>query len=101
MRSDRVPHMKTATLSIRIDPEVKAEAERTFAPLGLTIADAVNIFLHKANLEGGLPFSVRQPRYSAVTEAAMREADEIVAGRLPSKRYASFGDLVADLDASD
>jgi len=93
--------MKTATLSIRIDPEVKAEAERTFAPLGLTIADAVNIFLHKANLEGGLPFSVRQPRYGAATEAAMREADDIVAGRVSAKRYGSFDDLVADLDSDD
>lgn len=93
--------MKTATLSIRIDPEVKAEAERTFAPLGLTIADAVNIFLHKANLEGGLPFSVHQPRYGATTEAAMREAEDIVAGRLPAKRYSSFDDLVSDLDSDD
>jgi len=31
----------------------------------------------------------------------MREADEIVAGRVPAKRYASFGDLVADLESDD
>jgi len=91
--------MKTATLSIRVDPEVKAAAERTFAPLGLTIAEAVNIFLHKANLEGGLPFSVRQPRYSPETEAAMQEAADIVSGKLPARRYASFDQLMADLDA--
>jgi len=93
--------MKTATLSIRVDPEVKAAAERTFAPLGLTIAEAVNIFLHKANLEGGLPFAVRQPRYNATTEAAMREAEEIITGRKQAKRYSSFDDLVAELDADD
>jgi len=93
--------MKTATLSIRVDPEVKAEAERTFAPLGLSIAEAVNIFLHKANLEGGLPFAVTQPRFNAETEAAMREADDIIAGRIPAKRYTSFDELVADLDADD
>lgn len=84
-----------------MDPEVKAKAERTFAPLGLTIADAVTIFLHKANLEGGLPFSVRQPRYNVTTEAAMREAENIIAGRIPAKRYDSFGEVVADLDADD
>jgi len=93
--------MKTATLSIRVDPEVKAAAERTFAPLGLTIAEAVNIFLHKANLEGGLPFSVRQPRYNATTEAAMREADDIIAGRRPARRFASFDQMLAELDSSD
>jgi len=90
--------MKTATLSIRIDPEVKAQAERTFAPLGLSLAEAVNIFLHKANLVGGLPFTVTQPRFNKTTEAALREADDILAGRVDAKRYASFDDLVADLD---
>jgi len=54
-----------------------------------------------ANLEGGLPFSVRQPRYGAATQAAMREADDIIAGRIPAKRYDSFDDLVADLDSDD
>jgi DNA-damage-inducible protein J len=58
----------------------------------------VTIFLHKANLEGGLPFSVRQPRYSATTEAAMREADDIVAGRVPAKRYGSFAEPRDDID---
>jgi len=91
--------MKTATLSIRVSPDVKAQAERTFAPLGLTVSEAVNIFLHKANLEGGLPFSVTQPRINATTEAAMREAAEIIAGHTEAKRYGSFDELVADLDA--
>jgi len=49
----------------------------------------------------GLPSSVRQPRYGATTEAAMREADDFVAGRLQAKRYASFDDLVADLDSEN
>ncbi|MCL2653412.1 MAG: type II toxin-antitoxin system RelB/DinJ family antitoxin [Propionibacteriaceae bacterium] len=93
--------MKTATLSIRVDPDVKLQAEATFAPLGLTIGEAVNIFLHKANLEGGLPFSVVQPRFNAATQAAMREAEDIIAGRVQARRYSSFDELLADADADD
>jgi len=93
--------MKTATLSIRVDPSVKAQAEATFAPLGLSVAEAINIFLHKANLEGGLPFSVTQPRYNAATRAAMREADDIIAGRIQAKHYTTFDELLADTEADD
>ena len=47
---------KTANLNIRIEPEIKASAEKLFASFGITITDAVNIFLHKAIMEGGIPF---------------------------------------------
>lgn len=45
-----------------------------FASLGMSLTEAVNIFLHKSILEGGLPFEVKRPRYNASTEAAMLEA---------------------------
>lgn len=31
----------------------------------MTLTEAINIFLHKSIMEGGLPFAVRQPRYAA------------------------------------
>lgn len=46
---------KTANLNIRIEPDVKLNAEKLFATFGITLSDAVNIFLHKALMEGGLP----------------------------------------------
>lgn len=40
---------------------------RKFRPasFGMTLTEAINIFLHKSIMEGGLPFAVRQPRYVA------------------------------------
>lgn len=90
---------KTANLNIRMDPEIKAEAEALFSTFGMTVSDAVNIFLHQALLEGGLPFAVRQPRYNAETEAAMAEARAILDGRIPAKRYDSVQDMMAAIDA--
>ena len=55
---------KTANLNIRIDPETKAGAEQLFARFGITITDAVNIFLHQAVMEGGIPFEMKLPRYT-------------------------------------
>jgi DNA-damage-inducible protein J len=70
---------KTASLNIRIDPETKAGAEELFGLFGITVTDAVNIFLRQSLMEGGFPFSLKQPRYNAATEAAMRECDELLA----------------------
>ena len=90
---------KTANLNIRMDPKIKTEAEALFSTFGMTVSDAVNIFLHQALLEGGLPFAVKQPRYNAETEAAMAEARAILDGRIPAKRYDSVQDMMAAIDA--
>ena len=92
---------KTANLNIRVDPEVKSSAEALFSSFGLTVSDAVNIFLHQSLLEGGLPFAVKQPRYNAETEAAMVEARAIAEGKIPPKRYNSVREMMEDLDAED
>jgi addiction module RelB/DinJ family antitoxin len=52
--------MATKSHNIRIDEKVKAEATAIFADLGLTLSDAVNVFLRKAVAERGIPFEVKQ-----------------------------------------
>lgn len=88
---------KTATINIRIEPEIKADVEKLFSSFGITVSDAVNIFLRKSLMEGGLPFDVKQPRYNAETEAAMQEARDIAAGKVLAKRYANAKELFEDL----
>ena len=88
---------KTAAINIRIEPEIKADVEKLFSSFGITVSDAVNIFLRKSFMEGGLPFDVKQPRYNAETEAAMQEARNIAAGKVLAKRYANVKQLFEDL----
>ena len=92
---------KTSSLNIRLDPEIKSAADSVFSRFGITLADAVNIFLHKSIMVGGLPFDMLQPRYNAETEAAMKEADDIIAGRIQTKRYSSFKEFAADMENED
>lgn len=89
---------KTAAISMRIDPRVKSEAETVFGRFGLTLTEAINVFLHKSIMEGGLPFEVRQPRYNAATEKAMREARDIMDGKVEAEGYESASALFAALD---
>jgi DNA-damage-inducible protein J len=90
---------KTANLNIRIDPQTKKGAEQLFSTFGITISDAVNIFLRQSLLEGGLPFEMKQPRYNAETEAAMKEARGIMSGKIKAKSYTSARELAEELKA--
>jgi len=52
---------KTAIVQVRIEPEVKREVERIFNTLGLSTAEAVNVFFRHVQLERGIPFDVKIP----------------------------------------
>ena len=62
---------KSAMFTMRVNPEVKEEAAELFASFGLTLSDAVNLFLHQAIQESGIPFEIR--RKQAKTEDAQAE----------------------------
>lgn len=90
---------KSETLHIRIDPNIKTSAEATLKTLGMSTAEAINIFLHQVVLNGGLPFSVKVPESNPETIAAMQEAKDIAAGRIKTKTYRSVEELMEDLNS--
>ncbi|HCT91367.1 MAG TPA: type II toxin-antitoxin system antitoxin, RelB/DinJ family [Lachnospiraceae bacterium] len=92
---------KTANINVRIDPETKSMAENLFSSFGITITDAINIFLRKSIMEGGLPFEMKQPHYNVQTEAAMKEARDIMEGRIQVKSYSSARSLFEELDSEE
>lgn len=89
---------KTANINVRIDPETKSSAEELFSSFGITVTDAINIFLRKSIMEGGLPFEMKQPRYNAETEMAMKEARAIMNGQIQAKRYSSAQELFEEIN---
>jgi DNA-damage-inducible protein J len=68
--------LKTATISARVKPELKASAEQIFNELGLTSTEAITLFLKQVELHRGLPFSIRLPGFNAPTMRAIQEASE-------------------------
>ena len=69
---------KTAVLNVRIDSQVKAEVEKLYAKFGITVTDAINIFLHQSLNEGGLPFELKTRIPNTETLAAMKETEEMI-----------------------
>lgn len=52
---------KSAMIVARIEPDLKADAEKILKKLGLSTTDAINIFLSQIRLRKGLPFEVKIP----------------------------------------
>jgi addiction module RelB/DinJ family antitoxin len=52
---------KNETLHIRVNENVRTNAENRLGMLGISISDAVNMLLHQIPLVGGLPFDVKVP----------------------------------------
>jgi DNA-damage-inducible protein J len=76
----------------------KARFLELTAGLGTTPSNAIRMFITAFNQRGAFPFDVSQPRYNPTTEAALREAQDIVDGKVVVPSYESFGDFIADLD---
>lgn len=86
----------TTNVSIRMDSELKAQAEELFAELGMSLSTAVHIFVRQSLREGGLPFQVRTERPNQETIAAMLEARRIA--RDPNvKHYSDVEEALREL----
>ena len=64
---------KTATLNLRVNPEVKERAEKVLAQLGVPI----NMYLNQISLTGGIPFSISLPKAPASIHADSMTTEEI------------------------
>lgn len=49
----------TPATTVRMDPEAKEEAQKVFDEMGISLSQAVNLFLKAVAAEGQLPFDVR------------------------------------------
>ena len=67
--------MATTNLNIRIDENLKKQAETLFADLGLNMSSAITVFLKSAVDYNGIPFEIRKTeRSTAVSDAELLAA---------------------------
>lgn len=84
----------TTMVHVRVDENIKAQATETLASMGLTISDAVRVFLTRVVADKELPFALKAP--NATTRAAMAEANDIVKNR--RARFATANALIDELE---
>jgi DNA-damage-inducible protein J len=86
--------MTSSMVHIRVNGEVKEQAAKALATMGLTVSDAVRILLTRIAAEKAMPFEVRVP--NRATLAAMEAGD-----RGEVTRAATVAGLMTDLNADD
>ena len=62
---------KTATLNLRVNPDVKENAESVLEQLGIPMATAIDMYLKQISLVGGIPFSIVLPKAANSVNADM------------------------------
>ena len=89
--------MATTNLNIRIDKEIKDQADRIFFELGLNMTTAINMFLRTTIRENGIPFSLKLDVPNEITAAAIEEGRRIASDN-NVKGYNNMDDLKAALE---
>lgn len=65
---------KTSNIYVRVEPNIKEQAEIVLEQLGIPMSNAVSIFLRQVVMQNGLPFEVKLPSSRPITIADMSEA---------------------------
>lgn len=87
----------TTNITIRMDANLKAQAEALFNELGMNLSTAFNIFVRQSLREGAIPFKIHLEKPNAETIAAMEEAKRI-ANDSSVKGYSDINELFAELE---
>ena len=66
--------MNSVNVTIRVDKDVKKQAEVLFNDLGLTLSSAINMFLRQAIAEQAIPF--KPAKKQAMKHASRSELTE-------------------------
>ncbi len=84
----------TRMIHIRIDDKIKEQASETLEAMGLSVSEAVRLFLYRVVSDQALPFEVKIP--TAKTKRAMQEAKDIIKSR--RARFKKSEDLFDSLE---
>ena len=88
---------KTTSMYIRIDPQIKSDVAAIYSRYGMSITDAINVFLYTSRNVGGLPFDLRPPVPNAETIEAINEGSKII--KSGKARFNSAEEMLRELKA--
>ena len=87
---------ETINLSIRMDKELKEQAESLFSELGMNMTTAFNIFVRQSVRQGKIPFEITLNKPNPETIAALHEIEAMRAGLIP-KQSMSVADFAREM----
>jgi DNA-damage-inducible protein J len=89
--------MATKNITIRMDEELKRQAEELFSELGLSMTTAIIAFTKQAVREQAIPFIISKRVPNAETIAAIREVEKMKADPESYKGYYDISSMLNDI----
>ena len=86
------------TIQFKTDEATKTQSGEVFGMLGITMSDAINMFLRQSILHGGLPFELKIPKYNRTTLNALADMEQSKGRGIRGKNVRA---ALADLKAED
>jgi len=87
---------QTTNISIRMDADLKTQADALFSELGMNLSTAFNVFVRQSLREGKIPFDISLSQPNKETISAMLEAERI-AHDPNVKRYSDVEEALREL----
>ena len=81
--------MPSTSMNIRMDSDIKRQAQELFAQFGLDMTTAINMFIRQSIRQQGIPFALQlDPFYSEANQDRLQKA---------AKRMEQTGGTIHDL----
>ena len=87
----------STNLNIRVDSNLKKDAEDLFKRLGLNLSSAINVFLTQSVREQAIPFEIHEDRPNKKLLKALKEAEKMQKHPEKYKGYHNVDELFEDL----
>ncbi len=87
--------------TVRVNDNIKKEVVPILDDLGISLSEAINMFLHQIKLNNGIPFKVKYPsvnNFSDEMKEALKEAEVIMKHPEKYPSYSSVEELMEALD---
>ena len=89
--------MATTNITMRMDEDLKAQAEELFADLGLNMTSAFTIFVKQAIREQRIPFTISRDIPNAETMEAIEEVKQMKQNPSIGKSYTDVDEMMKEL----
>jgi addiction module antitoxin, RelB/DinJ family len=80
---------KTSNLYVRVEPDVKEEAEKVFDALGISMSNAIGIFLKQVVIKQAIPFEL------TLTQSKIKSVNTLTGEEFNTKLGIGYEDYLA------
>ena len=90
--------MANVNVTIRMDEDIKRQADDLFSDLGMTLSGAITVFMKQAIRQQAIPFKIARDIPNRETLEAIEEVQRLKND--PTKKtYDSFDEILKELDS--